>query len=60
MRLCASCWQQLPGDQRRAITAARQGGNALEASRLTRAAVAWLADHSPAALAARQLGELPP
>lgn len=60
MRICNPCWKRLPVDQRAAIAAARQAGNTVEVSTLTRAAAAWLAEHSPAAIAARQLGEAPP
>jgi hypothetical protein len=60
MRLCNPCWKRLPADQQRAIAAAREARNTLEVSALTRAATAWLAEHSPAAIAARQIGEAPP
>jgi hypothetical protein len=60
MRLCNPCWKRLPADQQRAIVAARQAGNQMDVSALTRAAATWLTEHSPAALVARQLGELPP
>lgn len=60
MRLCDPCWKMLPADKQRAIVAARQAGNQLDVSALTRAAVAWLIEYSPAAVAARQLGEAPP
>jgi hypothetical protein len=57
MRLCGPCWKRLPADQRRAIVAALQLRDVLSVSRLTHDAVAWLAAHAPAVIAARQLGE---
>lgn len=59
-RLCPACFRALPRDQQRAIATARAEGRLLETSTLTRAAVAWLAEHSPAALTARRLGESGP
>jgi hypothetical protein len=59
-RLCGRCWKLLPLDYRKAIIDARAARNELAVSEHARSAVAWLADHSPAAIAARQLGEHPP
>lgn len=59
-RVCDPCWQRLPHDLKRAICAAKASRNALRVAEAARSAVAWLAEHSPAAIAARQLGEPPP
>lgn len=55
--LCAACFGRLPKDQQRAIALASAERRVLDRAGLVRGAVAWLAGHSPAALAARQLGE---
>jgi hypothetical protein len=59
-RVCDPCWKLLPADLKRGIIAAKNSRNPIEVSERARAAVAWLAEHSPAAIAARQLGEAPP
>jgi hypothetical protein len=59
-RVCDPCWQRLPHDMTRAICAAKASRNPLSVADSAREAVAWLNEHSPAALAARQLGEMPP
>jgi predicted amidophosphoribosyltransferase len=59
-RLCSACFRALPKDQQRAIATARVERRILDAAQLTRAAVAWLAEHNPAELTARRLGESGP
>lgn len=56
-RVCGGCWKQLPFAHRKALIEARQAKDFLSLSRLAIEAGAWLRDHSPAAEAARRLGE---
>ena len=56
-RLCNSCWCRLPFDQRKAIAAAMSDRATHIVTRLAAAAAEWLTRHSPAAEAARRLGE---
>lgn len=59
-RVCDPCWRLLPHDLKRGICAAKASRDALMIAERSRDAVAWLAEHSPTAMAARQLGEAPP
>jgi hypothetical protein len=56
-RLCDPCFRRLPFDRRRAIAEAGQAKAPHIVARLTAEAAAWLADHTPAAEAARRMGE---
>ena len=58
-RLCASCWRQLPFDQRQAIAAAGQARAVHVVADLSIKAAAWVAQRreARAADAARQLAE---
>jgi hypothetical protein len=55
--LCDVHFRRLPFDQRRAIAQAGQEKAFVRVAELARAAATWLADHSPAAEAARRMGE---
>jgi hypothetical protein len=55
--LCRPCFRRLPFGQRRAIAEAGQAKAPHLVARLAREGAAWLAAHSPAAEAARRLGE---
>ncbi|HEY1605600.1 MAG TPA: hypothetical protein VGF77_08365 [Allosphingosinicella sp.] len=56
-RLCDAHWRLLPFDQRRAIAVAGQEKAIVRVSELSLAAARWIAEHSPAAEAARRMGE---
>lgn len=56
-RLCDACFRRLPFDQRRAIAQAGEDRAPHRVAALVREAAAWLERHSPAAEAARRLGE---
>ena len=60
MRFCPTCFDRLPVDHKRAIASATAEGRLLDRAVAVGVAVKWLAEHSPAALTARQLGEAPP
>lgn len=56
-RLCDGCWRRLPFDQRRAIAQAGEARAPHRVAQLVTDAAAWLAEHAPAAEAARRMGE---
>jgi hypothetical protein len=59
-RLCDPCFARLPRPRRKAIIEARQARAPHLVQQHSRAAAEWLAKHSPAAEAARRLGEREP
>jgi hypothetical protein len=54
---CRACWGRVPGHDRDAIVAAREAKDYSRAARLAADAAAAIERNSPAAIAARQLGE---
>lgn len=56
-RLCDACFRRLPFAQRKAIAEAGQARAPHILSKLAITAAAWLEEHSPAAEAARRIGE---
>lgn len=54
---CPACWARMPFDKRDAITAARRAKNKATEAAASIDAVTWLEQHSPAAEAARRMGE---
>ena len=56
-RLCDEHFRALPFDQRKAIAEAGQAKAPHIVADLTRKAAAWIEEHKPAAVIARQMGE---
>lgn len=54
---CRACWRRLPDDVAGALIAARQAKVPHRIARTSIAAMDWLRVHSPAAEAARRIGE---
>lgn len=55
--VCDSCWARVPDDIRGRIASARAAKAKHREGAASIEAVAWLNAHSPAAIAARRLGE---
>lgn len=56
-RICDACWGLLPWSHRKPIIEARDHKAPHLTAQHVAAAAAWLKSHSPAAVAARRLGE---